>query len=1284
MRTERRVANRFEIEEEAGSGGVGIVYRARDLVTGDAVALKLLRGASDKSGRFSREAEVLAAVSHPAIVRYVAHGATDDGSPWLAMEWLDGLTLADHLKQTGLTADESLALASRVADGLGELHARGFVHRDVKPTNLFLVDGDVGRVKILDFGIVRWLDGEAFTLAGAVLGTPAFMAPEQARGAEQIDARADVFALGCVLYECLTGKRAFHGADSLAVLTKIILEDAPRVRTQRPDLGADIDELVARLLAKQPAQRPRDGRAVVEALRDLTGSGRAPRSTSNAPPALTSAEKKLLNLVLARAPAGAPAPVVSPSLEGLIASLGGRLERLVDGALLVTETTGGLAADQAARAARCALALARTFPGLALVVLTAWTVDPERAPLGDAIDRSVALLDGVVADPSAGGVGIRLDQATAGLLGPRFEIRGDAFGLVLRGERDVTETRRTLLGNERAFVGRAHELELLLSCVRDCFEDRSAAVALVTGPAGIGKSRLRDELLRRIVRELAAVQVWVGQGDAVTAGSPLSLLSRAVCRAMGIADGEPVHVRRQKLRARVERHPLGADSEHAVAFLGELVGVEPAELQPEVRAARHDPQLMTDQIRRALIGWLAAECRATPVVLVLEDLQWGDAPTARLVDAALAELGDLPFMVLASARPEVHQVFPALWSERGATEIRLSALPRRASEQLVREVLGDRAAPAVVARIVDLSSGNALYLEELIRAAADGRDDVPPDSVVAMVQARLGRLPDDARHALRAASVFGDTFWRAGVAKLLGGVRRATGLADSLAELEAAEMISRAPDSRFPGEDEYTFRHRLGREAAHATLAPADRTLGHRLAGEWLEDSGECDALTLAFHFELGDQSDKAASWFASAAEQALERNDFASAVARTERGEACGAEGAVLGRLLRTRAEALGWLGQHADAYRTARAAVDILAPATPAACEALGDLTAAAGRLGKYDELEAIGQTLQDLPSTGDHASAALAALIRCAGNLALAGRYAAADRLLAHVGEIPDDVFDLDPLSGARLSVARGLRATGDGDPSAHLRWIGAAVDAYASLGDLRQANAQRINVAAGLVQLGDYAGARELCEAVVAAATRLGSAPIKASALQNLGLARALDGDLDGGLADLREAVALFEVQGHVRQLSFSLVYLAQVHLLRREVGDARAAAARALETSPKGSPVGCVALGAAARIELAAGAPERALELVGAAMTILDGMGALEEGEFDVRLAFAEILFATGDHAGARRAAGLARERILAKAARITDRRLATWFVERVPANVRLLALAKLWLGDAPG
>jgi serine/threonine protein kinase len=151
------VAERFEVERLAGSGGMGTVYRARDRQgAGESVALKVLSGAGDDAERFAREARVLAELRHPAVVRYVAHGVLADGQPWLAMEWLDGETLADRLARAPLGVAESLAILRRSAAGLAVAHARGIVHRDVKPSNLFLVDGEPAQLKLLDFGIARW------------------------------------------------------------------------------------------------------------------------------------------------------------------------------------------------------------------------------------------------------------------------------------------------------------------------------------------------------------------------------------------------------------------------------------------------------------------------------------------------------------------------------------------------------------------------------------------------------------------------------------------------------------------------------------------------------------------------------------------------------------------------------------------------------------------------------------------------------------------------------------------------------------------------------------------------------------------------------------------------------------------------------------------------------------------------------------------------------------------------------------------------------------------------
>jgi serine/threonine protein kinase len=213
-------AGRFVLERLAGAGGMGAVWRALDRVSGEPIALKVILNPDEEQiARFQREERVLAGLEHPAIARHVDHGVTSDGRHYLAMEWLEGEDLAARLSRGALGVDESLALAECVADALAVVHGRGVVHRDLKPANLFLPQGDLGQVKLLDFGIARLSDAtQGLTATGAAIGTPAYMAPEQARGEPGIDARADVYALGCVLFECLTGRPPFIAGHPLAVL----------------------------------------------------------------------------------------------------------------------------------------------------------------------------------------------------------------------------------------------------------------------------------------------------------------------------------------------------------------------------------------------------------------------------------------------------------------------------------------------------------------------------------------------------------------------------------------------------------------------------------------------------------------------------------------------------------------------------------------------------------------------------------------------------------------------------------------------------------------------------------------------------------------------------------------------------------------------------------------------------------------------------------------------------------------------------------------------------------
>src|SRR5499433_4292512 len=271
---------------------MGRVYRAHDLKTGAIVAVKILQlGSELEAERFAREASLLAQVSHPGIVRYLAHGQVRQGQ-FLAMEWIDGETLKDRLVREGLTIVESVQLAKQVALALGEMHARGIIHRDIKPSNLMFVRAEPGRVKILDFGIARRSDDlVGLTRTGFMVGSPGYMAPEQARGDRSaLDHRVDLVALGCVLYECLTGRPPFFG-DPVAVRAKVLLSDPPAVCELNADVSLELGALVRQLLSKDQGRRPLDAMQLARQLAALAEVPGVPRKqlTSATDSAVTAA-----------------------------------------------------------------------------------------------------------------------------------------------------------------------------------------------------------------------------------------------------------------------------------------------------------------------------------------------------------------------------------------------------------------------------------------------------------------------------------------------------------------------------------------------------------------------------------------------------------------------------------------------------------------------------------------------------------------------------------------------------------------------------------------------------------------------------------------------------------------------------------------------------------------------------------------------------------------------------------------------------------------------------------
>jgi serine/threonine-protein kinase len=290
------IGGRYALEHLIGSGGMGDVFRAKDRVLERLVAVKLVyagdpRKQAEVAKSFLREARISAAVSHPNVVQILDFGIHENAIPFMVLELLEGEPLAAVLSRgDAMTFDWILHVALQVLAGLSAAHAAGVVHRDLKPENIYLVrarDQTQVQAKILDFGISRVVEAEPdaskglATTTGKVLGTPAYMSPEQARGQPNIDKRSDVYALGVVLYELISGSLPFYADNAFDLLTKIVNEEAIPLYRVIPDVEPALAEVVVRAMSKHPGERFADAGEMASALSkvadSLSGSSSARR-----------------------------------------------------------------------------------------------------------------------------------------------------------------------------------------------------------------------------------------------------------------------------------------------------------------------------------------------------------------------------------------------------------------------------------------------------------------------------------------------------------------------------------------------------------------------------------------------------------------------------------------------------------------------------------------------------------------------------------------------------------------------------------------------------------------------------------------------------------------------------------------------------------------------------------------------------------------------------------------------------------------------------------------------
>lgn len=1290
VRVGQLFVDRYEVVARAGEGGMGLVFRARDRSSGQDVALKLLKDPDgDHLERFHQEATLLTTLDHPAIVRCLDHGHAPNGDAFLILEWLAGETLTSLLTRRRLSPREVIELGMRLASGLATAHAHGVVHRDIKPSNIVIAADDVARVKLLDFGIARLHDSQqAITRTGMIVGTAGYMAPEQASCDATVGPAADVFSLGCVLFECLTGQPAFRGHHPMALLAKLLFEQPPSIASIRPDAPRALSALITRMLSKQVSVRPADGAAVWQALFDLEEEDQA-ASSGVLPAVISTAERRFVSVV-------AIGPSYSRLAEDLdktlsthardvrlldrvgraVVPLGARVQVLLDGTILVMLDDQGHPKEQAFRAARGALSAREIAKHLVVALVTGWSEPNGDSPIGEILERAAELLANAppIDERTAQGL-ILIDADTRSLLADRFEVVDEGGRLLLRDEQPLGDVARKLLGRATPFVGRDRELRNIGDIVAASFEEHEPVVVVVSGEAGLGKSRLRQELITALGEQHEDLQVIIGRGDLMASGSAFAIIGSSLRPALDLSEGEPASRQHEKIEAALRPYVDAGERQRIAEFLGEILHAPfPDDASPHLHAARQNPQIMSDQIARAYVDFVGAFAGSRPTLLVLDDLHWADAPSLKLIDAALSELRTTQLVILAFTRPEIDERFPRLWSNHRIHRISLTPLGRRAAGALVQSVLGDAIGPEQLDVLVERANGNAFFLEELIRSFAEGRRNSLPATMLGMLEMRLTGLSSAARQLLRAASVFGDGFSLAGIRALLGA-EALCAVDETITALVDEEAIVPRKQRRFAGQPEYGFRHALLREGVYATLTTGDRRMAHARAGEWLLQVGENDASVLAHHFEIGGDTQKAAQYHALAAEQALSVSDLTVAVRAAERGLALDPSPELQSEFWSIIANASFWTRKYETSIQAGITSLKTSKPGSRSDCRALGAVLAAG--LFHRGSASQPRQYLERLHATEPEpdAVATLAFSFDCAlMHLVCVEPNDACHRHVARLNTIAAAAKD-DALVQAWAENVRASWARASGAVSAALEHSRAAVRHFEASGHRQILAIAYMYIGIDLTLLGDYAAADSMLERARSLAQN-DSQP--ASVIRHFTSASALwQGHTELAVELAAQGFAVADARGeHMLRVTAGLVQAdAWIMQGQLDVADTRLEAlASSAAWFPYFQTWYQITL---ASLRLRQGRLDEADQAIVQAAALRRALGRchfFKVSALDV--VRVEILAARGQSQLARRSAEKASFELLRRAERIGDLAHRRSFLDAVPDNARLLELSR--------
>ena len=1283
------LADRFLVEREVGRGGVGIVYKAHDQITGAEVALKVIAIAGVDAGeeaRFQREGRVLSGLSHQSIVKVVDFGKLDEGQPYVAMEWLEGEDVAQRLRRAPLSLAQCIEIGAMMADALASAHAAGVIHRDVKPSNIFLVGSarenppDAPFVaKLVDFGVAAAEDAK-LTRTGAIVGTPAYMAPEQARGDGEVRSSVDLYALGASLFEMIAGRPPHIGPTPIAILARLVTTAAPRLSDVVLDVPPALDDLMASLLATAPEERPLDASTVARELRALGSQveaipGRLRRvMLSDAPPASISSASfnangtqsvrtggtRLVTTILAtQVPKG---PARAELLEHLRAR-GAEATELGGDAIVAHLGATKALGDEAMRAIDLATRLAHARAGVG--VATGRTrIDRTRAT-GEVVDRAAALSR----DAQRGQV--LVDTTTTELARGRYEfmIRGDGSAIV----GDAMQNKREVVSGA-PFTGREAELAQVTGAFERAVEDSTPVVVSVLAAPGMGKTRLRREAISRIGSHSASPRIALVRCEPFAKSHALGVVADIARDLVLVAKGCSL----TDARTAVDSFAVANDaslSQGGRELVARLIANEPL-------SDANDPQGARDAVWIALTDIAVAATKSAPLVLTVEDAQWADDESMVWVDHLLARAGGRPLCVLALFRPTPRE--GRGWFEgRDLVQVELRPLSKKTVRAIARAMLGERSSGESSDQIADLiaaqAGGSPLFAEELARLAASGRDATSAPTIEAAIQVNLDALDDHARAAASLLAVFGLRGWDAGLTAL--GVANA---ADTLRALGTSELIVEQASSRFKDTREWAFKHALIREVAYAALGEASMREAHGRAGRWLGKMGEDDA-TVARHLELGKEWVLAASYLEKAARRALATHALADAVSLSERALAFAEDKPT--QFVRAQLLDEAWARQDARAGER-DSAVRAMAESVH---DTASEVRASGARVryedacgGDADTNTRLGDVLKQAQDAGlvdeeARCAAALAARYAFAGNLQRAQEVADGLLALSKKHSIAGGIVD----AWQTLAVVHQAR----GEVGAALDARRAAVSAANEAGLKAREATLTINMGFALTTLGARSEAREAILRGIAIAQQVGSPGTVRHGQMNLlcwTSTFGADKELDALLAEPRATADAAIGGSWVQQdrATLGVLFYRGVELL---LGDARSQAESArtlLRAASQGYratnmfDVVPVALGRLAEAERRCGDPEKAYALAREAAGLLDDGSPSLLNEAPVFLALHDAAVARGCLDEAKSAIARAMPRLKNRVKNLAGTPYARVFLTQLTINAGLLSAAQ--------